>query len=230
MSFRERLRALMGAKQGATLAAIAEACGCSPQAVHKWLKGGDIGYVYLKRLASYFNVNWIWLRYGEQSDDDPEGRGETPGAGLSAERGRYLERIVESERLLRTALELADVGAWELNFLAGRIRYSLTARRLLGVDDAYPEDVSSFFQLIVEEDARQLEEDIAKAVRTASSLQAAFRLKANAKVVLELCGSFGDPAIADNGLIFGVLRRVYMSDKSCESPPMRGWYERRNFP
>lgn len=220
MSFRERLRALMGAKQGATLAAIAEACGCSPQAVHKWLKGGDIGYVYLKRLAAYFSVNWIWLRYGEQSDDDSEGRGERCGAGLSAERGRYLERIVESERLLRTALELAGVGAWELNFLAGRIRYSLTARRLLGVDDAYPEDVSSFFQLMIEEDARQLEQDVAKAVRTSSSLRTAFRLKANAKVVLELCGSFCDPAIADNGLIFGVLRHVNMSNKSCEIPPM----------
>ncbi|WKZ86243.1 helix-turn-helix domain-containing protein [Ralstonia pickettii] len=215
MSFRERLKALMSAKEGATLAVIADACGCTPQAVHKWLKGGDIGYAYLKRLAAYFNVNWIWLRYGEQVEEDCDARHEKPGIGLSIERSRYLERIVESERLLRTALEMVDVGAWEMNVLAGRISYSVTARRLLGVDERYPDDVVSFFQLMVEEDAQLLEERIASAVRTASALQGAFRLKANAKVWLSLCGGFSDHVTAEKGRIFGVLKRAKLSYKSC---------------
>ncbi|PLC44472.1 hypothetical protein C0Q88_07270 [Ralstonia pickettii] len=213
MSFRERLKALMSAKQGATLAAIAEACGCTPQAVHKWLRGGDITYVCLKRLAIYFNVNWVWLRYGEKGLEDIQGSGGSQRSSFLIERSQCVERIVESERLLRLALEVADVGAWEIDVITGRMSYSATARRMLALDGDRSEDLHSFCQLLVESDAARLEKALVDVLRDGATLDILVQSKADRKIWFELSGGTCEHTLAQNGRVMGVLKIVHMSDK-----------------
>lgn len=44
---------------------FAEIAGVSLQAVHKWIKGGDVKQVVLERLAKHFKVKPSWIRYGD---------------------------------------------------------------------------------------------------------------------------------------------------------------------
>ncbi len=64
--FSERLSHLMKEKQ-LTLAQVASAIGTSAPSVHRWTKGGEIDYGNLRLLADFLEVNWIWLRYGDEA-------------------------------------------------------------------------------------------------------------------------------------------------------------------
>jgi len=46
---------------------IAKAAGVTPQAVSKWLAGGDISHPSLLKISRILGVNWVWLRYGNEA-------------------------------------------------------------------------------------------------------------------------------------------------------------------
>ena len=50
-----------------SLQSVANALDVSRTAVHKWTRGGEIDYGNLRKLAQLLDVNWIWLRYGEDA-------------------------------------------------------------------------------------------------------------------------------------------------------------------
>lgn len=68
-SFAFRLKELLEHKK-LTLQAVAGALGVSRTAVHKWTRGGEIDYDNLRKLSGLLDVNWIWLRYGAQAQQD----------------------------------------------------------------------------------------------------------------------------------------------------------------
>lgn len=105
-SFAERLIAAMQIRQ-VKLADVAAAVGKSVQTVHKWTNGGDIEHDTLKKLAAYFDLNWVILRYGEQELIDvccayPYQLSQT-----------LMADIIDSERRHIDIVQAMDLGIWE---------------------------------------------------------------------------------------------------------------------
>lgn len=46
---------------------VAQLMGVTAPAVYKWVVGGEIEYEKLRRLAALLEVNWVWLRWGEEA-------------------------------------------------------------------------------------------------------------------------------------------------------------------
>lgn len=109
-------------------AEIGRIVGVSGQAVGKWAKGGNIEYDNLKTLASHFDVNWIWLRYGDDAMISFSER----RTGSKARRA-VIKEIIDSEQRMRLALDAVTIGTWDLDIVADQIVLSDVAQKLLGV-------------------------------------------------------------------------------------------------
>lgn len=112
-------------------AEVGRAVGVSGQAVGKWAKGGNIEYENLQALAKLFDVNWIWLRYGDDAMISFSER----RTGSKARRA-IIKDIMENEQRLRRALDAAEMGAWEFDLISDQWVLSDVAERLLGVGEA----------------------------------------------------------------------------------------------
>ncbi len=110
-------------------AEIGRVVGVSGQAVGKWAKGGNIEYENLKAVAAHFDVNWIWLRYGDEAMISFSER----RTGSKARRA-VIKDIVDNEQRLRLALDVATIGTWDLDIIGDQIVLSDVAERLLGVE------------------------------------------------------------------------------------------------
>ncbi|SDK59984.1 PAS domain S-box-containing protein [Methylophilus rhizosphaerae] len=148
--FPDRLKALMEQKK-LTLAQVAQAINTSPPSVHRWTKGGEIEYDNLLALATFLEVNWIWLRYGDEairtaSTAVPESETE------SDLRREYLDRIMLNEARMKTALEMAQIINWEWNALTGTFTFSDNAESVFGRrPDTIRERFAPFASLPLEE-------------------------------------------------------------------------------
>lgn len=128
--FPERLKTLLQQKQ-LTLAQVAKAIGTSAPSVHRWTRGGEIEYANLRALADFLEVNWVWLRYGEQAIQDLQQN--LPGDGAMSElRRKYLGQIMENEARMNLAQELAHIVSWEWNVLTGELGASANAEPMFG--------------------------------------------------------------------------------------------------
>ncbi|WP_052185116.1 PAS domain-containing protein [Methylotenera versatilis] len=132
--FSERLAVLMQQKQ-LTFAQIANAVGKSAPSVHRWANGGEIDYENLRVLANFLEVNWIWLRYGDDAiqsiQDVVQGQRQSAMTDI---RRKYLTDIMESEARMKLTLEMAGVVSWEWNVLTGSITFSDNAKQVFGVE------------------------------------------------------------------------------------------------
>jgi len=109
-------------------AEIGRIVGVSGQAVGKWAKGGNIEYDNLKTVAAHFDVNWIWLRYGDDAMISFSER----RTGSKARRA-VIKSIVENEQRMRLALDAATIGTWDMDIIGDQIVLSDVAEKLLGV-------------------------------------------------------------------------------------------------
>ncbi len=109
-------------------AEIGRVVGVSGQAVGKWAKGGNIEYDNLKTVATHFDVNWIWLRYGDDAMTSFSER----RTGSKVRRA-VIKSIVDSEQRMRLALEVAAIGTWDFDIVDDEIVLSDVAGKLLGV-------------------------------------------------------------------------------------------------
>lgn len=130
--FSERLITLMQEKE-LTLAQIASAVGKSPPSVHRWTRGGEIDYENLRALADFLEVNWVWLRYGDDAIKSIEDSQQAQKS-MGDIRRKYLSDIMESETRMKTSLEMARIVTWEWNILTGNLILSENAKTLFGVD------------------------------------------------------------------------------------------------
>jgi PAS domain S-box-containing protein len=131
--FGDRLKALLKQK-GLTQAQVAKAVNTSVPSVSRWTKGGEIEYDNLRVLADYLDVNWIWLRYGDEAiaslkDSMPDNN------PMTDMRREYLDEIMANEARMKSALEMAEIVNWEWNVLTGTVTLSPNAETVFGVEE-----------------------------------------------------------------------------------------------
>lgn len=130
--FGERLKQLLKQKQ-LTQAQAAKAVGTSVPSVNRWTKGGEIEYDNLRVLADFLDVNWVWLRYGDEAIEslknvNPENH------AMADMRREYLNQILDNEARMKTALEMAHIVNWEWNVLTGALTLSDNSQAVFGCD------------------------------------------------------------------------------------------------
>ncbi|MBJ9682180.1 MULTISPECIES: PAS domain-containing protein [Burkholderia] len=129
-TFAFRLKVLLEHKK-LSLQQVADAVGISRPAVHKWTRGGEIDYSNLRKLAAFLDVNWVWLRYGDDAVKDL-GIGAQPELPMTDLRRRYTAEIVSSEARMKHAQEAAGIVTWEWNLVSDELIYSDNCAKLYG--------------------------------------------------------------------------------------------------
>lgn len=130
--FGERLKQLLKQKE-LTQAQVANAVGTSVPSVNRWTKGGEIEYENLRSLANFLDVNWVWLRYGDEAIESL--RSISPENDTMTDmRREYLNQILDNETRMKTALEMAQIVNWEWNVLTGTLMLSDNAQTVFGCD------------------------------------------------------------------------------------------------
>ncbi|MBN47785.1 MULTISPECIES: PAS domain S-box protein [unclassified Methylophaga] len=148
--FGERLKVLLKQKS-LTQAQVANAVDTSVPSVNRWTKGGEIEYENLRSLADFLEVNWVWLRYGDEAIESLQSAEPENGA-MKDLRREYLNQILENETRMKAALEMAQIINWEWNVLTGTVTCSENATDLFGVAvDHLPNCVMPFTKLPIEQ-------------------------------------------------------------------------------
>jgi len=153
-SFAFRLKEQLEYKK-LTLQAVANALGVSRTAVHKWTRGGEIDYANLRHLADFLNVNWIWLRYGQEALADIQNTVSAEELPMTDIRRKYTSEIMESEARMKLAQEQARIVTWEWNLLTDEVAYSPNTETVYGWKITCNED---FWPHIPAEDAARLQQ------------------------------------------------------------------------
>lgn len=131
--FGDRLKALLKQKQ-LTQAQVANAVGTSVPSVNRWTKGGEVEYENLRSLADFLEVNWVWLRYGDEAIESLKTASTEQSDTMTDMRREYLSQILENEARMKSALEMADIVNWEWNVLTGTLSYSENAQAVFGIE------------------------------------------------------------------------------------------------
>lgn len=97
---------------------VGDAVKRSPQAVHKWIAGGDIEHETLKTLATFLNVNWIALRYGEE---ELEAACREYMADIADNK---LVEIIDDVRRYEEIIDALNIGIWERDPLRNRVYWN----------------------------------------------------------------------------------------------------------
>jgi PAS domain S-box-containing protein len=158
-TFAFRLKVLLEHKK-LSLQQVADAVGISRPAVHKWTRGGEIDYSNLRRLAAFLDVNWVWLRYGDEAVRDLglAGNTELPMTDL---RRRYTAEIMSNEARMKQAQESAGIVTWEWNLVTDELIYSSNCEKLYGRELRSNDE---FWEILHPEDAIWLTPDALKDV------------------------------------------------------------------
>ncbi|MGN5476514.1 PAS domain-containing protein [Cupriavidus basilensis] len=170
-SFAFRLKELLEHKK-LTLQAVANVLDVSRPAVHKWTKGGEIDYEKLRKLAAFLGVNWIWLRYGEQAQQEAETTSavEIPMTDM---RRRYTAEIMESEARMKLAQEGARIVTWEWNLITDDVAYSSNVEAVYGWRIVSNE---SFWKHVHADDVPMMNAAYEESLRTGQAHEFDFRL------------------------------------------------------
>lgn len=148
--FGERLKRLLKQKS-LTQVQVAAAIGISIPSVNRWTKSGEIEYENLRSLADFLEVNWVWLRYGDEAIESLQSVDSDKNT-MKDLRREYLDQILQNEARMKAALEMAQIINWEWNALTGTVTCSENAPELFGVTaDHFPNCMLPFTQLPLEE-------------------------------------------------------------------------------
>jgi PAS domain S-box-containing protein len=130
--FGDRLKELLKQKQ-LTQAQVAQSVGTSVPSVNRWTKGGEIEYDNLRTLADFLEVNWVWLRYGDEAIQSLQ-QTLPDNDAVTDMRREYLNQILDNEARMKSALEMAQIINWEWNVLTGALSLSENANDVFGCD------------------------------------------------------------------------------------------------
>lgn len=190
-TFAHRLAGLIQ-EHGVSHAEIGRVVGVSGQAVGKWAKGGNIEYENLKALSTHFDVNWIWLRYGDDAMISFSER-----RSGSKTRRAVIKDIVENEQRMRLALDAATIGTWDMDLLGDQIVLSSVAQHLLGVSGgSFVGSKDDLLALIAEVDRERVNVVLTRAIEnrepsfdiTHRTMTGAGQLRHRGKVMLDSAG------------------------------------------
>jgi transcriptional regulator with XRE-family HTH domain len=113
-------------------ATIATHMGVSRTTVGKWKSGGNIEYANLRELATFLNVNWIWLRYGDAAVSDLPTPNTPPLLPVSDR--VVLKTLLEDQKLLELVSCVKGWGRWTLNLMTDGASVNDKAAEILGID------------------------------------------------------------------------------------------------
>jgi len=170
-SFAFRLKELLEHKN-LTLQSVATVLGVSRPAVHKWTKGGEIDYEKLRKLAAFLDVNWIWLRYGEQAQHELDNASPVD-LPMTDVRRRYTAEIVASEARMKLAQEGARIVTWELDLITDDVKYSSNVESVYGW---HIDSNQSFYKHVHADDIAMMKRIYDESIRTGSAHEFDFRL------------------------------------------------------
>lgn len=170
-SFAFRLKELLEHRH-LSLQAVASVLGVSRTAVHKWTRGGKIDDSLLQRLADLLQVNWVWLRYGEQTQQSASSN-EQQTLPMTEVRRKYTAEIIESEARMQQALENARIVTWEWSLLTDEVRYSSNVEQVYGWPIRNNEE---FWQHLYVEDIPGLQATYANAFENGQPSENDFRI------------------------------------------------------
>lgn len=155
--FGTRLNQIMD-EHNVTAVAVARAIGCSAQAVSKWLKGGNIEYSNLRSLSEYLQVDWIWLRYGDEAIKERI-LAHDEADFIRHIRADTIRRLMENEERLALVVDAARLGIWDWDIFTNEFRWSPEMADLFGLGRQtltttpegllariHPDDVGSFLR------------------------------------------------------------------------------------
>ncbi len=131
LRFSDRLSSLFKEKQ-LTLAQVAGAVGKSVPSIHRWTHGGEIDYENLRALANFLEVNWIWLRYGDEAIEELRDS-VSSSENIANERHEYLGKIMENEARMSLAQDMAGIATWEWNVLTNELTGSPNLVQIFGL-------------------------------------------------------------------------------------------------
>jgi PAS domain-containing protein len=158
-TFAQRLACLIK-DHGASHAEIGRVVGVSGQAVGKWAKGGNIEYDNLKALSTHFDVNWIWLRYGDDAMISFSER-----RSGSKTRRAVIKDILQNEQRMRLALEAVTIGTWDMDLVADEIVVSDIAQKLLGLKNGgFSGSKNELLALVASADRAAIDETLSRVI------------------------------------------------------------------
>jgi transcriptional regulator with XRE-family HTH domain len=135
-----------------TAASLARSISVTPQAVAKWLKGGDIGFDVLQEVANHLGVNWVWLRYGDEALQSIEKQLRLEREGRFGQmRQELVEQVIANESRLCAALAILEAGVIEEDLITGKCYWSDLARQHLEAPPDLLPSHDSFRSLLSEE-------------------------------------------------------------------------------
>lgn len=205
-TFPERLKKVLADKQE-TAASLARAINVTPQAVGKWMKGGDINFDTLTKVARYLGVNWVWLRHGPQALDELQK--EKDGIGtLEFLRREYLAEVIENERRHQRIFQTFEMGVFEENPITGGGYWSPVTRKLLGAPSVMEATHENFRKLVLAED-QPVVDKLHSSVLRGSEERAVFRFRASAfpTTILDVYTVFERDDGGRPMLMIGIIKR-----------------------
>lgn len=176
-TFAQRLRGLLQ-ERGISGVQLSRQLGCSQQAVSKWLRGGRIDEQRLQSLAEYLQVDWLWLRHG---DEVIKGRARTnPLSTLETLRTETFQRLVLAEERLSMTIDAAILGTWEWLLASNAVALSERMASLLDLGaQACTVSMEQFLGAIHAGDVAGLNSTLEDAVRHSSHFQIDVRVLTN---------------------------------------------------
>lgn len=155
-TFKERLLKLLKQKKMSQLKA-AEALGVSRTAVNKWTKGGMIDEDNLEKLATLLDVDKIWLKYGEYTNNQ-----------VTVSNSGVMRNINEVH-----LQESADIVTWEWDLLTGELNYSDNVEAVYGIKITSNED---FWALMSHDSKEKLVNGYSKIIREGGAHEMDFKI------------------------------------------------------
>lgn len=162
-TFKERLLKLLKQKKMSQLKA-AEALGVSRTAVNKWTKGGMIDEDNLEKLATLLDVDKIWLKYGEYTNNQ-----------ITVSHSGVMRNINEVH-----LQESADIVTWEWDLLTGELNYSDNVEAVYGIKITSNED---FWALMSHDSKEKLVNGYSKIIREGGAMKWILKLTGKAITV-----------------------------------------------
>jgi transcriptional regulator with XRE-family HTH domain len=155
-TFKERLLKLLKQKKMSQLKA-AQVLGVSRTAVNKWTKGGMIDEDNLDKLATLLDVDKIWLKYGEYTNNQ-----------ITVTNAGVMRNINEVH-----LQESADIVTWEWDLLTGELNYSDNVEAVYGIKITTNED---FWALMTPESKEKLVNGYSKIIREGGAHEMDFKI------------------------------------------------------
>ncbi len=168
-TFAVRLRSLL-TERGISGAQLSRELSCSQQAVSKWLRNGRIDEPHLRALAEHLQVDWLWLRYG---DEVIKGRARSNSlSGMDSLRTETFQRLVLAEERLSMAVDAAILGTWEWQLSSNEVTLSERMAELLDIgSESCTVPMQRFMRAIHPGDVDSLQKTLEDAARNGAPFQ-----------------------------------------------------------